>query len=91
MRTVGRLFIIALTLLFAAVALAAGERKSEFVIAQHSGAVIAAPPETSVRARPPLSSQPDPDQPSAEPTQVERERKMFAWLLLLLKEHRAAR
>jgi hypothetical protein len=71
------------------VALDARERESEIVIAQHSEAVIPrAPAEISVRARPPLSSRPDPDQPSAEPTQVEREKKMFAWLLLLLKEHR---
>ena len=87
MRTVGRLSIIALTVIIAAAAVAAGER----VIALNSPAAPAALPETAVSPRAPLSSpRLAPEQSAAEPDQAERQ-KTFAWLLLLLKEHRGAR
>jgi hypothetical protein len=87
MRTVGRLSIIALTVIIAAATLAAGER----AITLNGPAAPVAPRETSVSPRTPLSSPwPDPDQSAAEPDQAEQ-RKTFAWLLLLLKDHRGAR
>jgi hypothetical protein len=87
MPTVGRLSIIALTVLFVAVALAAGERAT----ALNGVAVPVAPRETSLSPRTPLFPPwPDPDQSASEPDQAERG-KAFAWLLLLLKEHRGAR
>jgi len=91
MRTVGRLSIIALIVIIAA-ALAAGERATALVNAPPSGAVTPiAPRETSISTRSLLASPwQDSDKSSAEPDQAERQ-KTFAWLLLLLKEHRGAR
>ena len=87
MHTVGRLSIIALIVIIAAGALAAGER----AIALNAPAAPVAPRETSVSPRTPLSSPwPAPDPSAAAPAEAERQ-KTFAWLLLLLKEHRGAR
>ena len=87
MRSVGRLSIIALTVIIAAVALAAGER----AIALNTPAAPTASSETAVRTRAPLPSPwPAPTQSATEPDQAARQ-KTFAWLLLLLKEQRAAR
>jgi hypothetical protein len=87
MCTVGRLSIIALTVIIAAAALAAGER----AIALNAPAASVAARETSVTAAAPLFPPwPDPEQSAAEPSQAERQ-KTFAWLLLLLKDHRGAR
>ena len=92
MRTTRRLSLIALSLLLAAVALAAGERATALVIAPHDTApaplalheIAVAPPArlTSPRA----AAAPAPSRLD----QAERE-KTFAWLLLLLKEQRGAR
>jgi len=87
MHTVGRLSIIALIVIIAAGALAAGER----AIALNAPAAPVAARETSVSPRTPLSSPwPAPDPSAAAPAEAERQ-KTFAWLLLLLKEHRGAR
>jgi hypothetical protein len=87
MRTVGRLSIIALAVIIAAAALAAGGRE----VAPDAPAVPVATREASVSPRAQLSSPwPAPDQSAAEPDQAVRQ-KTFAWLLLLLKEHRSAR
>ena len=84
MRTVGRLSIIALTVIIAAAALAAGERAN-------APAAPVAVRETSVSPAATLFPPwPDPEQSAAEPNPAERQ-KTFAWLLLLLKEHRGAR
>ena len=84
MRTVGRLSIIALTVIIAAAALTAGER----AIALNAPV---APRETSVSPAAALFPPwPEAEQAAAEPDQAERQ-KTFAWLLLLLKEHRGAR
>ena len=91
MRTVGRLSIIALTVIIAAAALAAGERASA-ARSPRAASRCAAPRETSV-TRPPLRYSPRGRIPtSLRPSRARLERqKMFAWLLLLLKDHRAAR
>jgi hypothetical protein len=87
MRSVGRLSIIALTVIIAAAALAAGER----AIALNAPAAPTAPRETAVRPPAALPSPwPAPNQSASEPDQAARQ-KTFAWLLLLLKEQRAAR
>ena len=87
MRTVGKLSIIALTVIIAATALAAGERAT----ALNAPAAPAAPHETAVSPVAPIFPPwPDPNPSAAEPNQAERQ-KTFAWLLLLLKEQRAAR
>jgi hypothetical protein len=91
MRSLRRLSIIALTVLFAAVGLAAGERATVLVRPPLSEAAPLTPRETSITTRS-LMSSPwlDPDRSSDEPGQAERA-KTFAWLLLLLKEQRSAR
>jgi hypothetical protein len=92
MRTVGRLSVIALIVLLAAVALAAGERATALVNALPSVAVTPiAPREASISTRSLLASPwQDPDRSAAEPEKAERD-KTLAWLLLLLKEQRSAR
>jgi hypothetical protein len=92
MRTVGRLSLIALIVLFVAVALAAGERATALVNAPPSVALTPnAPRETSISTRTLLASPwQDPNKSVAEPEKAERD-KTLAWLLLLLKEHRSAR
>ena len=92
MRTAGRLSIIALIVLFAAVALAAGERATAFVSVPPRVAVTPIPlRESSISTRSLLASPwQDPDKPAAEPDKAERD-KTLAWLLLLLKEQRSAR
>ena len=92
MRTARRLSIIALTVLFAAVALAAGERATALVVAPYSGdAALLSPGGTSSFTQAPLASPwPSPAQSPAGPEQAERE-KTFAWLILLLKNHSGAR
>jgi len=90
MRTARQLSIIALTILFAAVALVAGERAIAVVIAPNSGnAAPLSPRETSIVTQPAPSS-PWPAPTRRDPERAEHE-KTFAWLLLLLKEHRGAR
>ena len=92
MRTVGRLFIIASDALSRRWHSAARERESEIVIAQHQRSRIdrrRLPRHPSAPAlRYPPGRTPTSHPPSLP--RSERERKMFAWLLLLLKEHRAA-
>jgi len=92
MRTAGRLTIIALIVIIAAAALAAGERATALVSAPPSGATTPiAPHETSISTRTLLASPwQDAAESAAEPDKAERD-KIFAWLLLLLKEHRSAR
>jgi hypothetical protein len=90
MRTARQLSIVALTILFAAVALVAGERAIAVVIAPNSGnAAPLSPRETSIVTQPAPSS-PWPAPTRRDPERAEHE-KTFAWLLLLLKEHRGAR
>ena len=90
MRTARQLSIVALTILFAAVALVAGERAIAVVIAPNSGnAASLSPRETSIVTQPAPSS-PWPAHTRRDPERAEHE-KTFAWLLLLLKEHRGAR
>lgn len=90
MRTARQLSIIALTILFAAVALVAGERAIAVVIAPNSGnAAPLSPRETSIVTQPAPSS-PWPAPTRRDPERAEHE-KTFAWLLLFLKEHRGAR
>jgi len=91
MRNLRRLSIIVLTVLFAAVGLAAGERATALVRPSPSEAAPLAPRATSITTRTLLYSPwLDPDRSSDEPGQAERA-KTFAWLLLLLKEQRSAR
>jgi hypothetical protein len=86
--TVGRLSTIALTVIIAAAALVAGGRA--VTLAPESGAAAPVAPRESVSPRvPPSAPRRDADQHSAS-DQAERQ-KTFAWLLLLLKEHRGAR
>ena len=91
MRTARQLSIVALTILFAAVALVAGERAIAVVIAPNSGnAAPLSPRETSIVPQPALSSPWPAPTNRRGPERAEHE-KTFAWLLLLLKEHRGAR
>ena len=88
MRTVRRLSILALALLFVAVALVAQTRE----ITSHTGlATPPAPEETSsdqnVRPSSPWSNV---DRSISGRDKAERE-KTLAWLLLLMKEYRGAR
>jgi hypothetical protein len=92
MRSARRVSIIALMALFAAVALAAGERATGRAIAPDDGAAApVAVREVSVDRQVPLPAPwADPDQSSSARDQGERN-KTLAWLLLLLKEHRSVR
>ena len=83
MHTVGRLSILALAVIIAASALAAGER----AIALNAPAVRETSVSPAATLFPPW---PEAEQSAAELNQAERQ-KTFAWLLLLLKEHRGAR
>jgi hypothetical protein len=94
MSTARRLSIIALTVLFAAVGLHAGERATALVTAPQVGSTDVAPPpprerppSTRVRLKSPWG---DPEETLSGPERLERE-KTLAWLLLLLKEPRRAR
>jgi hypothetical protein len=85
MGTLGRLSIIAVPVLIAAAALAAGHRE----IALNTHAEPVAPREASFSPRAPLAPpRPAPDQSAAEPDEAQRQ-KTFAWLLLLLKDRGA--
>jgi hypothetical protein len=94
MSTARRLLIIALTVLFAAVALPAGERAAALLTAPQVGSDDVAPPaprETPPSTRVRLTSPwRDSEETLSGPERAERE-KTLAWLLLLLKEHRSAR
>jgi hypothetical protein len=72
--------------------LAAGERPSGAATPQAKVAAPSAPAETSVGEPISLSSPwPHAKQSAPGSEQAEREKKIFAWLLLLLKENRTAR
>ena len=91
MRTACRLSILALTLLFVAVALVAETREITREVTPRAGRrTPLAPEETSrdqnVRLSSPWSNV---DRSISGREKAERE-KTFAWLLLLLKEHRGA-
>ena len=91
MRTARRLVILALTLAFVATALAAGQRPTTEAAPQAKAAALFAPAETSGSESISFSSPwPRAKQAAPGPEQAERE-KTFAWLILLLKEHRSAR
>ena len=91
MLTARRLSILALTLGFAALALAAGERPSLAAAPQAKAETPIAPGEPSAGEQLSLSSPwPRAHQAARAPEQAERE-KTFAWLILLLKEQRSAR
>jgi hypothetical protein len=92
MRTAHRLSILALTLAFVAMVLAAGERPSRAATPQAKVAAPSAPAETSVGEPISLSSPwPRANRSAEGPEQAERDKKIFAWLILLLKENRSAR
>jgi hypothetical protein len=91
MRTARRLSILVLSLAIVAVVLAAGERPSRAATPQAKVAAPVAPAETSVGEPISLSSPwPHTKLSAPRPEQTERE-KTFAWLILLLKEHRSTR
>ena len=91
MRTARRLSMLVLSLAIVAVALAAGERPAPAATPQAKVAAPRASAETSVDEPISLSSPwPRTHQAAPGPQQAERE-KTFAWLILLLKEHRNAR
>jgi hypothetical protein len=90
MHTGLRLSVLALILAFAAMALAAGARPTtEAALPARTVAQIA-PAETVGESISLSSPWPRANQPAPGPEQAERE-KTFAWLILLLKEHRSAR
>jgi hypothetical protein len=92
MRTARRLSILALTLAFVAVAVAAGERPSRAATPQAEVAAPMTRAETSVGEPISLSSLwPHAKQSAPGSEQADREKKIFAWLILLLKENRTAR
>jgi hypothetical protein len=90
MHTALRLSILGLTLAFAAMALAAGQRPTTEAAPQAKIVSPIAPAETVGEPISLSSPWPRTKQPAPGPAQAERE-KTFAWLILLLKEQRAAR
>jgi hypothetical protein len=90
MRTALRLSILGLMLAFAAMALAAGARPTTEAAPQARTETPIAPAETAGESISLSSPWPRAKQSAPGPEQAERE-KTFAWLILLLKEHRSAR
>jgi hypothetical protein len=90
MRSTLRLSILALMLAFAAMALAAGARPTTEAAPQAMTVAPIAPAEPVGESTSLSSPWPRAKQSAPGPEQAERE-KTFAWLILLLKEHRSAR